>query len=264
MKRLFLILTTLFVAAFAAKAQEPVSDADSVVVSVTPSVSAITEDNSSNNFNYARVMTDVGKSVTFIGCSFVYTAAAYLTSMKLDTRHDSGQIFGGIFVSAIGLGYGAIIAGAGLLSWIPGEIILSTNGLAPTRYTDDKTKRLEVMLDVSYANALMAETAVGYNFSRHFFLGAGASYNYHFTRTETTHDYLPVFVRGRVTVGSHLVRPYFDVDLGVDALDGSLYYSTGMGAKWRLSSNQNFITLGTSMNACAHSLDLQLRLGYIF
>ena len=264
MKRLFLIFTTLFVAAFAARAQEPVSVADSVVVSVTPSVSVNSEDNSSNNFKYARVMTDVGKSVTFIGCSFVYTAAAYLTSMKLDTRHDSGQIFGGIFVSAIGLGYGAIIAGVGLLSWIPGEIILSTNGLAPTRYTEDKTKRLEVMLDVSYANALMAETAVGYNFSRHFFLGAGASYNYHFTRTETTHDYLPVFVRGRVTVGSHLVRPYFDVDLGVDALDGSLYYSTGMGAKWRLSSNQNFITLGTSMNACAHSLDLQLRLGYIF
>ena len=209
-------------------------------------------------------MTDVGKSVTFIGCSFVYTATAYLASMKLDTRHDSGQIFGGIFVSAIGLGYGAIIAGVGLLSWIPGEVILSTNGLAPIRYIEDKTKRLEVMLDVSYANALMAETAVGYNFSRHFFLGAGASYNYHFTRTETTHDYLPVFVRGRMTVGSHLVRPYFDVDLGVDALDGSLYYSTGMGAKWRLSSNQNFITLGTSMNACAHSLDLQLRLGYIF
>ena len=264
MKRLFLILTTLFFAAFAAKAHEPVSDTDTLVVSVTPSVSVNPERTPSSNFNYARVMTDAGKSVTFIGCSFVYTAAAYLTSMKLDTRHDSGQIFGGIFVSAIGLGYGAIIAGVGLLSWIPGEVILSTNGLAPIRYIEDKTKRLEVMLDVSYANALMAETAVGYNFSRHFFLGAGASYNYHFTRTETTHDYLPVFVRGRVTVGSHLVRPYFDVDLGVDALDGSLYYSTGMGAKWRLSSNQNFITLGTSMNACAHSLDLQLRLGYIF
>ncbi len=252
MRRLFCILTTLLVFVSAAGAQETdvVSDSTDVV--------------SVNNFNYARVMTDVGKSVTFIGCSFAYTASAYLMSMKFDTRLEAGQIFGGVFLSAIGLGYGAIIAGVGLLSWIPGEVILSTNGLAPTRYTEDKAKRLEVMLDVSYANALMAETAVGYNFSRHFFLGAGASYNYHFTRTETTHDYLPVFVRGRVTIGSHLVRPYFDVDLGVDALDGSFYYSTGMGAKWRLSSNQNFITLGTSMNACAHSSDVQFRLGYIF
>ncbi len=252
MKRLLCILTTLLLLVSFANAQQVSPESDSTVVAPV------------KNLNYARVMTDVGKSITYVGCGFAYVGGAYLAMIKFDKRLEPAQVFGGIFLSIAAIGYGSIIGAAGLLAWIPGEIILSSNDSAPTRFLDDKAKRFEIMLNLSYFDALTAESVLGYNFSRHFFVGAGASYSYHFTRTESTHDYLPVFMRSRVTLGSHLVRPYFDFDLGVDALDGSFYYSTGMGAKWRLSSKQNFITLGTYMNACENTSDIQIKLGYIF
>ncbi len=252
MKRLFCILTTLFLLISFANAQQVPSESDSTIVAPA------------KNLNYARVMTDVGKSVTYLGCGFVYVGGAYLAMIKFDKRLEPAQIFGGIFFSIAAIGYGSIIGAVGLIGWIPGEIILSSNGLAPTRYVEEKAKRFELMLNASYVDALTAESVLGYNISSHLFIGAGASYSYHFTRGENTHDYLPVFLRSRVTIGSHLVRPYFDFDLGVDTLDGSFYYSTGMGAKWRLSSKQNYITLGTYMNACDNTSDIQIKLGYIF
>ena len=232
------------------------------------SASARDSSNVSSNENgriAARVLTDVGKSITYLGGSVVYCSAAYIAMMKYDSRVDNAYGVG-VILGIAGLAYGGIAALCGLPFWIPSEIVLRTNGQSPYSYSDEKKKGFGVLLDVgiTFGDMIAPKLALGYNFSQHVFLGMGASYNIFLTRTEKTKDILPVYLKSRFVIGSYLVSPYVDLDLGADALDGSFYYSTGMGVRYRLSQKQNALLGGFYAEACRNYSTMGFRLSYSF
>ena len=97
------------------------------------SASARDSSNVSSNENgriAARVLTDVGKSITYLGGSVVYCSAAYIAMMKYDSRVDNAYGVG-VILGIAGLAYGGIAALCGLPFWIPSEIVLRTNGQSP-------------------------------------------------------------------------------------------------------------------------------------
>lgn len=218
-----------------------------------------------NDYKVYRILTDVGKSITYIGGGMAYAGAAYLLMLSYDHRIDPAYGLAAI-VGIAGFAYGGIFALCGMSVWTPGEIVLRCNGKVPVNYAHEDKRGLGVLFDIAagYKDSVCPKLAVGYNFNKHLFMGIGASYNIYFIRTESSYDILPVYLKTRVTIGSHAVAPYIDVDLGVDALDGSFYYSTGMGARYRLSSHQNSLSAGTFMEACNKLHTIGIRLSYSF
>ncbi|HCY72673.1 MAG TPA: hypothetical protein DHU75_00580 [Rikenellaceae bacterium] len=272
MKRLFCFITTFLIFAVSIKAQKAASvsldwgsEFMNSVIERNSETEVASKSNTKDAFIAYRVLTDVGKSITYIGGGMAYAGAAYLLMLSYDHRID--PVYGlAAIVGIAGFAYGGIAALCGMSVWTPGEIVLRSNGKVPVNYAHEDKRGLGVLLDIStgYTDSVCPKIAVGYNFNKHLFMGIGTSYNIYFKRTENTKDILPVYIKTEITIGSHAVAPYIDVDLGVDALDGSFYYSTGMGARYRLSSHQNSLSVGTFVEACNKLQTIGIRLSYSF
>lgn len=273
MKRLFCFITTFLTFFTSIRAQQSSSidwecDGDFMLSEINdsnPIVYSSSDPENNNDYKAFRVLTDVGKSITYFGAGLAYAGAAYLAMLSHDHRIDS--VYGlAAIVGIAGFAYGGIATLGGITLWLPGEGMLRKNGCLPAEYSQEDKKGFGVLLD--FANGLKdsvsAQIALGYNFNKHLFMGVGASYNFYFKRNENTRNILPVYFRTRLTVWSHAVAPYIDVDLGVDALDGSFFYSTSMGVRYRLSSHQNALYVGSFVDACKNMSSAGLKLGYSF
>lgn len=206
---------------------------------------------------------NVGKGITYTGLSVVYTGLAYLCCLSVDKRIDVFYGFKPIFAIA-GAGYGGLVAlSSALLLWLPSEIVLSVNGASLTDYSEEQKRGFGLILDASCGTQyyLGARVMAGYNFSKNFFMGLGAAYNVGLREYDCT---LPLFVTSKISFGSKAVSPYLEFNVGCDVLDRSLYYRTGMGSRYRLSSKQNSLNIGTYFESSSTYSSGGLSLSYSF
>lgn len=212
----------------------------------------------STSYQVANVLVDIGETVSYSGAALAISSFAFLMSIKYDSRLPENAGIAAI-VAAAGLIYGGIGILAGLPFYVPGKIMLVANGSSGRKFSEEELRGFGMLLDVDYLadNCLPTpRVAAGYNFSKHVFLGLGATTNYT--------NQIPVYLASRFTIGSTDVCPYLDINLGVNALDTSLYYSVGGGSRFRLSSKQIALCAGFYMEACSGSSSLGLKLAYSF
>ena len=213
---------------------------------------------STTSYKVANVLVDVGETVSYSGAALAISSFAFLMSLKYDSRlPDSAGI--AAIVAAAGMIYGGIGILAGLPFYAPGRIMLAANGSTVRRYSDEELKGFGMLLELDYfsENCLPSpRIAAGYNFSKHIFMGMGATTNYK--------DQLPVYLASRFSIGSTDVCPYLDINLGVNALDTSFYYSLGAGSRFRLSAKQNALCAGFYTEACSGSSSMGVKLAYSF
>lgn len=255
MKRIICIIATIFLCFTGLKAQE------------------------SGAVTTGRVLTDVGKSVTYISSGVALTGATMLgatliyNAQQPDGTNNVGEAIGTVVRAVVGaaaMGVGAIGALAGAVIWTPGEIILHVNGESPYTYENEQLRGFGMNLDLggSLGASLYPRITAGYNFSKAFFLGAGTSYNINLNRNQRGFDMLPVFATMRVNIGKTAVTPYWDLDCGVDVLNKCKFYmATSLGVRYRLSEKQNSIVAGTySEIFSSHpgAMLMGLKVGYSF
>ena len=213
---------------------------------------------STTSYKLANVLVDVGKTVTYSGAALALSSFAFLMSIKYDSRLPESAGFGAL-VAAAGLIYGGIGVLAGLPFYAPGKIMLAANGSSERNYRDEELKGFGMLLELDQLadNCLPTpRIAAGYNFSRHFFLGLGATTNYESS--------IPLYLASRITIGSSEVCPYIDMGAGLNLMDQSLYYYFGGGSRFRLSSAQNALCAGFYTEACSGSSSMGVKLAYSF
>lgn len=248
MKRIFSFVTTFFVCALMSAnihAQEP------------STVSA------------GSVISDTGKALTFVSGGFVIASATSFVDSHLRTVTGNGDFGTGLnqIFSIILMAYGGIGMLAGGAMWLTGDLVMRLNGDASLSFGNENCRGFGMIMDLGYSTpvSISPRMALGYNFSKHVFVGAGAAGYVNMSADRRPYHSLPIFAMGRFTFGSRLVSPYVDVNVGADSFNSfKLFYSTGGGARFRLSERQDALSLGMSYESSPVDHVMSVRLSYIF